>query len=115
MVGVDGVLVDGRRPVGGGWWCVAVLQGWGVRWRARRGLQGAGGMQPARVDGAGSAGAGCDELTTLRSGAPLRCTAGACQLVGLSGSWRVWVPRVGEFLVYPRVRRRTQAGSAGGG
>lgn len=25
MVGVDGVLVGGRRPAGGGWWCVVVL------------------------------------------------------------------------------------------
>ena len=29
-----------------------------IRRRAQRGLQGAGGMQPARVDGAGSAGGG---------------------------------------------------------
>lgn len=32
---------------------------------------------------------GCDELTTLRSGAPPRCTADTCQLIGLLGSRRL--------------------------
>ena len=32
---------------------------------------------------------GCDELTTLRSGAPPRCTADTCQLANLSACWEV--------------------------
>ena len=81
---------------------------------------------------------GCDELTTLRSGAPPRCTADTCQLANLSACWEVgelesWrgaggaggviaecsdcivlSVRVGGFLVYPGVRRGRGGERSGG-
>ena len=77
----------------------------------RKGWQGGGyrvgGLAAIREGGERSGGEkterrGCDELTTLRSGAPPRCTADTCrladlptcQLVGKSETWRVGGVRV---------------------
>ena len=85
----------------------------GVR-RGRGGERRGAGAAGVRSGGEKTERRGCDELTTIRSGAPPRCTADACQLVGLLACWLVgnletW--RLGGA----RVVRASAAGAARGG
>ena len=60
----------------------------GVR-RGRGGERRGAGAAGVRSGGEKTERRGCDELTTIRSGAPPRCTADACQLVGLLACWEL--------------------------